>query len=81
MRVRLIFVFLSVIWITACSNNPRLGIAMNLVKSEQIYNPQATQENMGVLPEGSGERAQSSIKGYNKGASENVSISSGFTVD
>ncbi|MEZ9834068.1 hypothetical protein AB4341_11085 [Vibrio breoganii] len=75
MSVRLIIVLVSVIGIAGCSNNPRLGTAMTLVKNEQVYNPQATEENKGVLPEGSGERSQAAIKGYNKGSSKNISIS------
>ncbi|GEA51105.1 hypothetical protein VIN01S_19090 [Vibrio inusitatus NBRC 102082] len=74
MSVKLIVVLVSVMGIAACSNNPRLGTAMTLVKNEQVYNPQATEENKGVLPEGSGERSQSAIKGYNKGSSKDISI-------
>ncbi|GEA61697.1 hypothetical protein [Vibrio comitans] len=79
MNVKHIIVLLSVMGIVACSNNPRLGTAMTLVKNEQTYNPNATQENKGVLPEGSGERSQASIKGYNKGSSKDISIS-GFSL-
>ncbi|OBT06584.1 hypothetical protein A9264_08400 [Vibrio sp. UCD-FRSSP16_10] len=74
MNFKPIFLMLCVIGVTACSNNPRLGTAMTLVKNEQVYNPNATEENKGVIPEGSGERAQSTIEGYNKGSSKNITI-------
>ncbi|ANO32224.1 hypothetical protein BCU83_00705 [Vibrio breoganii] len=75
MKLKKLILLLAIIVLSACSNNPRLGEAMTLVKNEQIYNPQATELNKEVVPEGSGERAQSSIKGYNKGASKNIAIS------
>ncbi|WP_261816786.1 hypothetical protein [Vibrio gallicus] len=65
--------------LVGCSNNSELGKSVAYLKAEQTYNPNATEENLGVLPEGSGERAQASIKGYNKGASKNISIGSGFS--
>ncbi|MEZ9974776.1 hypothetical protein BCS96_02325 [Vibrio breoganii] len=75
MKLKNLFLLLAVVGVSACSNNPRLGEAMTLVKNEQIYNPQATEQNKEVVPLGSGERAQSSIKGYNKGASKDIAIS------
>ncbi|CAM3995783.1 hypothetical protein [Vibrio neonatus] len=79
MNFKPVFVMLFILGLTACSNNPKLGTAVNLVKNEQIYNPQATEENKGVVPDGSGERAQSTIEGYNKGSSKDISIT-GFSL-
>lgn len=64
---------------TACSHNPRMGQSVAYLKAEQVYNPNATEENLALVPDGSGERAQSAIEGYNKGASENLTIGSGFS--
>ncbi|CAM3179119.1 hypothetical protein [Vibrio rarus] len=79
MNIKVCLVLLSTFGLVACSNNQPLGTAMTLVKNEQIYNPQATEENKGVIPEGSGERSQSAIKGYNKGSSKDISIT-GFNL-
>lgn len=68
-----------IVGLAGCSNNPRMGKSVAYLKAEQVYNPNATQENMGLILEGSGERAQASIEGYNKGASENITIGSGFS--
>ncbi|GEM80159.1 hypothetical protein [Vibrio superstes] len=80
MKIKTLFLLLSILGVVACSNNPRLGTAMTLVKNEQTYNPNATEENQDVLPEGSGERAQSAIKGYNIGESKSYEAGSGFSI-
>lgn len=41
-----------------CVNDPRLGHHMASVKQQQVYNPNATQENLGVIPDGNGERME-----------------------
>ncbi|MEZ9945637.1 hypothetical protein AB4587_06395 [Vibrio breoganii] len=74
MNIKMLVVFLATFILYGCSNNPPLGKSMTLVKNEQTYNPQATIENKDVVPEGSGERAQSAIKGYNKGANKGIDI-------
>ncbi len=47
-----------------CANEPRLGYHMAKVKSEQVYNPNATQENMHVIPDGNGERMEDAYSIY-----------------
>ncbi|WCP67687.1 hypothetical protein LYZ37_02945 [Vibrio tubiashii] len=48
-----------------CVNNAeRLGAHVTKVKTEQTYNPNATQENLGVIPSGSGERMESAYQVY-----------------
>ncbi|GAM64979.1 hypothetical protein JCM19232_23 [Vibrio ishigakensis] len=76
---KLVIAVLVMLGIAGCSNSPRMGQSVAYLKTEQVYNPNATQENMGLVPEGSGERAQTAIEGYNKGASENIAIGSGFS--
>lgn len=65
--------------LVGCSHNPPMGQSVAYLKNEQVYNPNATQENLGLIPDGSGERAQSAIEGYNKGASKDITIGSGFS--
>ncbi|MEF1309662.1 hypothetical protein QTO01_06080 [Vibrio mytili] len=48
-----------------CANDPALGVAKNQLRTEQALNPNAWSENLGYLPEGSGERTQTSLKVYN----------------
>ena len=51
--------------LTGCVNNAeRLGAHVSKVKSEQTYNPNASQENLGVIPLGSGERMESAYQVY-----------------
>ncbi len=76
---KLVIVVIVLLGIVGCSNNPRMGQSVAYLKAEQVYNPNATQENMGLIPEGSGERAQSAIEGYNKGASKDITIGAGFS--
>lgn len=47
-----------------CANEPKLGYHMTKVKSEQVYNPNATQENMHVIPDGNGERMEDAYSIY-----------------
>ncbi|SHO55471.1 hypothetical protein [Vibrio quintilis] len=50
--------------LSGCANQPRLGKHMNSVRMAQIYNPDATQENMAVIPVGIGERMENAYKDY-----------------
>ncbi|ROV60104.1 hypothetical protein EGH82_10505 [Vibrio ponticus] len=47
-----------------CANEPALGTSVSQLKSAQVYNPNATQENLGYVPEGHGKRSQTSLEGY-----------------
>lgn len=40
------------------TNDPHLGYHMALVKQQQTYNPNASHENLAVVPEGNGERME-----------------------
>ncbi len=44
--------------LAGCANEPALGYHVAKLKSEQIYNPDATQQNHGVIPDGTGERME-----------------------
>ncbi|NMS37568.1 hypothetical protein HKA98_01945, partial [Vibrio parahaemolyticus] len=41
------------------------GISVSQLRAEQTLNPEAWYENLGYLPEGSGERTQVSLEVYN----------------
>ncbi|MDC5823069.1 hypothetical protein OPW19_24930 [Vibrio europaeus] len=48
-----------------CVNNAeRLGAHVTKVRAEQTYNPNATQDNLGVIPSGSGERMEGAYQVY-----------------
>lgn len=50
---------------TGCANNAeQLGQHMAKVRNAQIYNPDASTENLGLLPEGSGERMEGAYQVY-----------------
>jgi hypothetical protein len=47
-----------------CANNQRLGSHVAKVKTQQTYNQNASQENLGVIPSGSGERMEGAYQVY-----------------
>lgn len=50
-----------------CTNNPPpMGDSVALLRSEQTYNPNASVENVDVVPTGSGERMQATLDIYHK---------------
>ncbi|MBY7975214.1 hypothetical protein KW462_15150 [Vibrio fluvialis] len=44
--------------VTGCATPHRLGDHVAKIRSEQTYNPNATTENMEVIPPGNGERME-----------------------
>ncbi len=56
--------------LTGCANDPELGGALSQLQAEQTLNPNAWYENVDYLPEGSGERTQTSLKVYNNNGVE-----------
>ncbi|OQQ08999.1 hypothetical protein BK411_07340 [Vibrio splendidus] len=61
--IRIMMVFLVMI-LVGCANEARLGHSVALVKTEQTYNPNATQENLLEVPDGTGERMQTGYDRY-----------------
>ncbi|MGR5457603.1 hypothetical protein [Vibrio alfacsensis] len=49
-----------------CANDPTLGVSLNQLQTEQTLNPNAWYENVDYVPEGSGERTQTSLQVYNR---------------
>lgn len=58
-------VFSLAISMLGCVNNAdSLGTHVAKLKTEQTYNPNATQDNLGVVPSGSGERMEGAYQVY-----------------
>lgn len=55
---------ISALVLGGCANEPRLGYYVAQLASEQTYNPNATQENLGFVPVGTGERMEGVYKTY-----------------
>lgn len=74
--IRTMMVFLALV-LVGCANDAPLGQSVAKLKMEQTYNPNATQENLQVLPDGTGERMQAGYDKYvGKGGDEDLSGSS-----
>ncbi|OMO26347.1 hypothetical protein [Vibrio lentus] len=73
--IRTMMVFL-VILLAGCANDAPLGQSVAKLQAEQMYNPNATQENLQVLPDGTGERMQAGYDKYVGKGDEELSGSS-----
>ncbi|MEZ8632143.1 hypothetical protein A165_07385 [Vibrio tasmaniensis ZS-17] len=73
--IRTMMVFL-VILLAGCANDAPLGQSVAKLQAEQTYNPNATQENLQVLPDGTGERMQAGYDMYVGKGDEELSGSS-----
>ncbi len=54
----------TILLVAGCANEPKLGRHVDQVKMAQTYNPNASEENRDVLPEGIGEKMESSYRIY-----------------
>ncbi len=50
--------------LVGCANEPALGYHVAKLKSEQTYNPDATQQHRDVIPDGTGERMEDAYNVY-----------------
>lgn len=57
-------IFLSLLLFGCVNNAERLGGHVAKLTKEQTYNPNATQDNLGVIPTGSGERMEGAYQVY-----------------
>ena len=73
--IRTMMAFLIVV-LVGCANDAPLGQSVATLKMEQTYNPNATQENLQVLPDGTGERMQAGYDKYVGKGDEELSGSS-----
>lgn len=61
--ISMVFISLGLV---GCANehDSDLGVAVSQLRAEQTYNPNAWQENLGYVPDGNGQRSQTSLKHY-----------------
>ncbi|MBW3694247.1 hypothetical protein EK599_00975 [Vibrio sp. T187] len=65
MKLHVITVLCSaVVLATGCVNDARLGTHVAKIKQQQTYNPNASQENLSVIPSGNGERMEGTYQVY-----------------
>lgn len=58
-------ILLTALFLSGCSNNAeRLGEHVVKLRTEQVYNTSASQDNLGVIPTGSGERMEGAYQVY-----------------
>jgi len=60
----IVLLCMSILLVGCVSNAERLGTHMAKLRAEQVYNPNATTENLGVIPSGSGERMEGAYQTY-----------------
>ncbi|WP_422128029.1 hypothetical protein [Vibrio hannami] len=62
------FLILPVLFAAGCASDYEvaLGSSVSMIKSEQTMNPEASEENLGYVPAGSGERMQATLDVYHK---------------
>lgn len=56
--------FLSTLLVGCVNNAEELGAHVAKLKSEQVYNPNASIDNLGFIPSGSGERMEGAYQTY-----------------
>ncbi|MDA0146441.1 MAG: hypothetical protein ACTH6O_11235 [Vibrio toranzoniae] len=78
--IRTMMAFL-VVLLVGCANDAPLGQSVVKVTMEQTYNPNATKENLQVLPDGTGERMQAGYDSYVGKGDEELAGSSSQVFD
>lgn len=63
MKAFMLISLAAMLGLSGCANHnhagvQRLGSHVAQIRSEQTFNPNATQENLGVVPDGNGERME-----------------------
>jgi len=67
-----LFIAISVVVLSGCANQHRLGSHMAQVRQQQVYNPNATLENREVLPTGNGEKMEGVYGTYSGKKGESI---------
>ena len=62
--ITMISAFLFASLLLGCANNAPLGSHVAKLAKEQTYNQNATQENLRIIPSGSGERMEGAYQVY-----------------
>lgn len=63
LRITVLIVGISTILI-GCANDAPLGNHVAKLRAAQMYDPNATQNNLGVIPEGNGDRLEGAYQAY-----------------
>ncbi|MDE1211101.1 hypothetical protein [Vibrio aestuarianus] len=74
-QLRVLTTLLTILLISSCANETKLGHHVSLVRAEQTYNPKASQDNLGVVPTGSGERMEGAYQSYTGKSESDLSSS------
>ncbi|MCK6262459.1 hypothetical protein KP803_04150 [Vibrio sp. ZSDE26] len=70
--LKLVVTLLCIGILVGCANDAKLGHHMASVRAEQVYNPNATKENVSVIPLGSGEKMEGAYQIYTGKQSESL---------
>ncbi len=62
----------SILLLTGCSNPHRMGGYVAQVRQEQVYNPNASMENLEVIPTGNGEKMEGIYSTYTGKKGESI---------
>ncbi|MBD0787526.1 hypothetical protein HUO09_14340 [Vibrio sp. Y2-5] len=68
----LLLMIASMLVLTGCSNPHPMGSYVAQVRQEQIYNPNATLENLAVIPTGNGEKMEGIYSTYTGKKGESI---------
>lgn len=81
MKSYMMFVLVSLSVLGGCANDAPMGQYVAKLKAEQTYNPDASQENKGIIPYGSGEKMDSAYQVYLDKKTESMSSSSSQVIN
>lgn len=68
----LLLTLVSVMVLSGCANQHRLGTHMAQVREAQVYNPNASMENLDVIPVGNGEKMEGVYSTYSGKKGESI---------
>ncbi|MCE0494316.1 hypothetical protein [Vibrio salinus] len=82
MKMNIVFLFILTVLTLGCTSTEyQLGQSVAQMKAEQIYNPGAAKENQGYIPDGQGERIESSLSTYTGKSDDSLSGTSSQVLD
>ncbi|EHU5196256.1 hypothetical protein JKP10_11135 [Vibrio vulnificus] len=81
MKTYFALLFMAVSFLSGCANDAPLGQHVAKLKAEQTYNPDATQENLDLIPYGSGDKMDSAYQHYLGKKTESMSSSSSQVIN
>ncbi len=68
----LLLTLVPVMFFSGCANQHHLGTHVAQVRQEQVYNPNASIENLGVIPTGTGEKMEGVYGTYSGKKGESI---------